>query len=1039
MIQFGFGGGEMTWAKFKTKWKNNPGKESAASQEHFADLCRLLGHPTPNDPESIGTGFEFQKGAKKADGSDGWADVWKRHFFAWEYKGKHKNLDKAYGQLLLYRGNLENPPLLVVSDIERILIKTNWTNTPTEEHEIRLEDIDSPSSLSQLKALLFDPEELKPKETRDDITVKAVRQVSKIASRKRDNEIELTRLSKFLDRCVFCFFAEDIGLLPKDIFTNLINSCQADPDRFRKRAAEFFQTMAKGGDYGNDRLKWFNGDLFEGDDVPPIDIHDLTLLAKAGVQNWKNIDPRIFGTLFQEVLEQRQERAALGGHYTKEKDIEKLVKPVVMAPLEDLWTEIQHGIAELLGTDRVGLFPDDKTWHRVEVDNSERKEVEKRLLAFRSRLASMTVLDPACGSGNFLYVALRLLKDLEKLVVNYAARFDIDLMGDEVTPRQLYGIEKSEYAWQLAQLTVWIAYLQWRIENGFEDVPEPVLRTQDTFAPHDAIVGEDGSIPDWPEVEAIISNPPFLGGKKMRKELGDEYVDALFETWDNHVARESDLCCYWFEKARAHIEDGKAKRVGLLATQAIRGGANRKVLKRIKETGDIFFAISDQVWYEVTGDAHVQISMVGFDDGSEQRRTLNGKKVDAINSNLTAGVDLTKAVPLNQNKGICFMGTTKGGDFDIPYEKPGTLDMDVDTAAQMLWEPNPHGRPNSDVLVPWVNASDVTGRLRNMWIVDFGVDRIEEDSALYEAPFEYAKRHVLPVRAKSRTTIATWWLHERRREDMRLAVGANKRYVITGRVTKHRFFSWLDAVIQPDSATFAFARDDDYFFGILHSRFHELWALATGTQLREKESGFRYTPETCFDAFACPFNGRGMDRRLAALSDFATTGDGKDEALVAAVKKYLASSPIKGFKQKELVSVVKIARAAYDLHALRDRYLNPPEAMTERVIEFPASVDGPWKLHILPGSVDKKTGVGTACYSWLVPKSTAHAAAPDDKHGKALRVRTLTELYNENPTWLDNAHRKLDEAVAETYGLDPGMSDEELLSELLRMNKSIAG
>lgn len=1028
----------MTWAEFKTKWRANPGRERAASQGHFIDLCELLGHPDPNDPGSIGNGFEFEKGAKKTGGGDGWADVWKRHYFGWEYKGKHKNLDKAYAQLLLYRNALENPPLLVVSDIERIIVRTDFTNHPMVEHEILLDEIDSPHNLRILHALFFDVEDLRPKETRDDITQEAVRMMSVIATRERRKKLSDEVLANFLDRCVFCFFAEDIGLLPQDIFTNLIKACLADPEKFQKKASEFFKKMWKGGEYGNDTLKWFNGNLFEGQDAPLLTEADLTDLHKAGEQNWKSIDPRIFGMLFQDVLERKGKRAQLGAHYTKEKDIEQLLRPVLTEPLENEWQAAQQAVIDIVGPKKMKLFENDKNWTLVEVSDSQRGKIKDLLLAFRKRLATVRVLDPACGSGNFLYVALKRLKDLEKSVVNFAARFSIDLKGQEVTPRQLYGVEKSHYAWQLAQLTVWIAYLQWRIENGFKEVSEPVLNTQDTFKLHDAVLGADGQIPSWPHVDVIVSNPPFLGSKRMRKELGDAYVDALFETWDGSVARESDLCCYWFERARMHLAGGGVKRVGLLATQAIRGGANRKCLAKIKESGDIFFAVSDQVWYEVTGDAHVQISMVGFDDGSQKAKVLDGKPVANINSDLTSGTDLPSAVALASNEDICFMGTTKGGDFDIPFEKEGTLQMDVDTASQMLWDHNPHGRPNSDVLVPWVNGADVTGRSRHMWVIDFGTDASEADAARYHLPFEFLKRVVLPVRASNKRDSYkdNWWLHVEPRPALRVAVAPLARYVITGRVTKHRFFDWMNQVVQPDSATFAFARDDDYFFGVLHSRFHEVWALATGTQLREKESGFRYTPKTCFDKFPFPFGVSGTDRRLAELSHFATTGAGASSDPAGAAKKWLEKQTGPAITAAQGASVVEIARAALELHQMRHNYLNPPTAMVERAIEFPATATGRWHRHIVAGSVDQATGVGMARYSWLVEKNKALAAVPGDQHTKSLKKRTLTDLYNERPTWLENAHSALDEAVAKAYGFKPHMSDDNTLEALLALNLS---
>jgi len=293
-----------------------------------------------------------------------------------------------------------------------------------------------------------------------------------------------------------------------------------------------------------------------------------------------------------------------------------------------------------------------------------------------------------------------------------------------------------------------------------------------------------------------------------------------------------------------------------LASQAIRGGANRRVLEQIQATGDIFYAQADRKW--IQDGVAVRVSMVGFDDGSETRRLLNESPdddpagalaralpVEGINTNLTHRTDLTTARRLKENLGISFMGDTKVGPFDISES----------TARQLLARPNPDRRHNSDVVRPWVNGLDITRRPRSMWIIDFPPGMSEREAALYEAPYEYAKRHVKPMRATAKSGDATgvpWWIHQRPRPDMRKALTGVRRYIATPRLTKYRFLVWLTPDILPDAQFIVFARDDDYFFGVLHSRAHEIWARSTGTQLREVASGFRYTPTTCFETFPFP-------------------------------------------------------------------------------------------------------------------------------------------------------------------------------------------
>jgi len=449
----------------------------------------------------------------------------------------------------------------------------------------------------------------------------------------------------------------------------------------------------------------------------------------------------------------------------------------------------------------------------------------------------------------------------------------------------LHGIEKDDFAFQLASIVVWIGYLQWKANHGYPPhLDQPILKPLNTIQQMDAILtlakvsepSQGWEEPDWPAAEVIVGNPPFLGDKKMRAELGDEYVDALRKLYADRIPGQSDLCCYWFEKARAMIAEGKVKRAGLLATQGIRGGANREVLKRIKESGDIFWAQSDREW--IQDGVAVHVSMIGFDNSTEKTRVLDDRSVAQINPDLTAAANLTAAQRLKENVDIAFIGTQKGGPFDIPTAQ----------AQQMIEQRgNPNGRLNSDVIRPWINGSDITGRPRDMWIIDFGGFMPLEEAAQYEAPFEYVKKHVYPVRKNLRRDNHRkyWWIHAESRPGMRDALRGLSRYIATPRVAKHRVFVWQRPEVLTDSAAVAIARDDDYFFGVLHSKVHELWARATGTQLREAESGFRYTPSTTFETFPFPWP--------------------------------------PGKEPKNDPRVKAIAHAAKELHEKRDSWLNP--------------------------------------------------------------------------------------------------------------------
>lgn len=424
--------------------------------EHFIDLCRLLGEPTPAEADSTGGWYCFEKSAKKAGGGDGWADVWKRGHFGWEYKGKGKDLQAAFKQLQLYTPALEYPPLLIVCDLEQIVIHTAFTGTVPEIHILLLDDLLNASKRRLLKWAFSEPDRLKPGITTHQITEQAARKLGDLAVSMRARGHIPYAVAHFLNRVLFCMFAEDTDLLPRRMFTRLLEAGQKNPPLLPGMLEGLFGSMADCGLLGIEVVDWFNGGLFDSKDVLPL-----------------------------ENIEQR-----------------------------------------------------------------------------------------------------------------------------------------------------------------------------------DAVLNADNTEAQWPEAEVIIGNPPFLGDKKMIGAMGEEYVTRLREHYKGRVPGGADLVTYWFEKARAQIEQGRARYAGLVATNSIRGGANRKVLERVRDTGAIFEVWSDEPW--VNEGAAVRVSLVTFgpkDNGRSLR--LDGKRVGAIHADLTAGrdtttaVDLTSAKRLPQNRQRSFMGTTK--------------------------------------------------------------------------------------------------------------------------------------------------------------------------------------------------------------------------------------------------------------------------------------------------------------------------------------------------------------------------------------------
>ena len=731
-----------------------------------------------------------------------------------------------------------------------------------------------------------------------------------------------------------------------------------DPEKFADYASRLFGAMATGGDVGFEPVAWFNGGLFDDDTALPLDQEGIETALKAAALDWSEIDPSILGTLFERGLDP-DKRSQLGAHCTDRDKIMRIVEPVIVRPLLAEWETAKAGIAATVKRADAAGSPAAQT--RL------RRQADQALRTFLELLRRFTVLDPACGSGNFLYLALHALKDIEHRVQLEAETLGLARGFPAVGPANVKGIEINAYAAELARVSVWIGEIQWMRRNGFSNSTNPILDPLDTIECRDAILTPDGEEPDWPEVDAVIGNPPFLGGKLLIGGLGEDYVGRMFATWKGRVPPEADLVCYWFVKAGEQIASGKATRVGPVATNSIRGGANRRALQAATEGRPIFDAWSDEPW--VIDGAAVRVSLVCFSGAGHAytpETCMDGEPADEIHSDLTArrgraGIDLTGARRIPTNIGVAFMGDAKSGAFDVPG----------DLAREWLGLPaNPNGRPNADVLKPWVNGMDLTRRPAGKWIVDFGWEMSEADAALYEAPFGYVREHVWPKRQRNRAVSVKrlWWRHERPRPEMWKALDGLPRFLATPTVSKHRLFVWLDAGVCPDHQLIVIARDDHTTIGILHSRFHEVWSLRLGTWLG-KGNDPRYTPTTTFETFPFP-DGLSPDIPAADYAD--------DPRAIA------------------------IADAARRLVKLRDRWLNPPEWVE-------------WVDEPVSGYPKR-------------PVARNGAAA------KELKARTLTNLYNARPQWLADAHATLDAAVAAAYGWDAGISEDEALRKLMGLN-----
>ena len=383
----------------------------------------------------------------------------------------------------------------------------------------------------------------------------------------------------------------------------------------------------------------------------------------------------------------------------------------------------------------------------------------------------------------------------------------------------------------------------------------------------------------------------------------------------------------------------------------------------------------------------------------------DGAEVQQVNADLSAGYDTTAKTQLRANADRCFMGSTKVGAFDVEQE----------ISLGWLSHPNPHGKPNSDVMRPFRNGSDLVRKDSHRWIVDFGVGTTSEDAALYESPFAHVVECVKPEREKNNDKWRRnhWWLLGRTLPDFRKATADKTRYIGTARVATHRIFVWQDSPVLPDSKVIAIAFDDDFHFGVLHSRIHEVWTLAT-CAWHGIGNDATYNPTECFETFPFPYADDNTQNALQTVAKFRAAHYHNDQSSVLREDP----PPTSPAEHRDA-----IAAAAKELNELRENWLNPPEWTATRTLEFPGSTDGPWSRFVT--NPDAR-GVGTV-RSPLTEARDAECAAK-------LAKRTLTKLYNERPAWLANAHAKLDAAVAAAYGWPADLSDDEILSRLLALN-----
>jgi hypothetical protein len=923
-------------ASFVERWRAADGTELANYQLFIHDLASLLGvpHPEPAREDTRDNAYVFERRVTLARGdgssSEGRIDCYRRGCFVLEAKkvragAATRSFDDA---LLRARAQAESyaralpahegrPPFLLVVDVGHVIevyaefSRSGATYTPFPDprsHRIRLTDLAKPAVQDTLRGIWTDPLSLDPAKRSARVTREIAAQLAQVAKALEGTGHAPKRVAAFLSRCLFTMFAEDIGLLPKRAFADLLERYTLKPDVLARQLEILWQNMDRGefSPLLETTLLKFNGKLFKQPEALPLERAQIELLLQAARADWKQVEPAIFGTLLERALDP-DERHALGAHYTPRAYVERLVLPTIIEPLRADWQHTQAAALVLLNE------------HKAE---DARRVVREYLM----RLCEVRVLDPACGSGNFLYVALEQMKRLEGEDLNFLDELGdtqgrLDLAGVSVDPHQLLGIELNPRAAEVAEMVLWIGYLQWHFRTrGNVNPPLPVLKDFHNIECRDAVLAYDRveyetdadgrpvtrwdgrttkkhpvtglDVPDesaqvpvekyvnpraaeWPQADFVVGNPPFIGNKRMRTALGDGYVEALRGSWPN-VPETADLVMYWWEYAAQMTRGGKLRRFGLITTNSLRQTFNRKLIERHlgeKPPLSLVFAIPDHPWVDSADGAAVRIAMTvgqaaGTDEGSlwtVAEEAVSGGDEDAsrirftqdrgvIHADLRLGANVARAAALRANSALSNRGVIPHGEgFFVSEDEAqqlgiGTCDW-FDRYARL-----------------YRNGRDIAGTPRNVFALDFFGLSAEEVRTKFPAAYQHLLEHVKPERDHNprKARRENWWVFAENQPKMRRSIAGLPRFIATIQTAKHRFFVFLDASVLPDDKLIVIGSPDAAVLGCLSTRFHVAWSLAAGALLEDRPV---YNKTECFEAFPFPVCADLQSSRIATLAE----------------------------------------------------------------------------------------------------------------------------------------------------------------------------
>ena len=925
--------------QFITRWKNTEGAgaELADFQSFLLELCDVLEVPKPNPKSdaSKDSSYIFERpvdsftsdGEKKK--SKNRIDLYRRNCFVMEGKqsgkkigsqGWNNAMQKAKNQADNYVRSLPTdegrPPFIVVVDVGRsIQLYSEFSCSggiyvpfPDPSHYlIRLEELANKDVQQRLQTLWVSPEALDPSRYAAKVTKEVSVRLADLAKSLEESGYDVERTAHFLKRCLFTMFSEDVDLIPEGSFTKLLEGLKETPEYFADSMRSLWDTMNAGGFEGQLRkvLPRFNGGLFSDIDPIPLNAEQIQLLIEAAKADWRYVEPAIFGTLLERALDPR-ERHKLGAHYTPRIYVERLVMPTMIEPLRKEWETVKVSVEMLLQ------------------QNKENKALET-LRTYHFHLCEIKVLDPACGSANFLYVALEHLKRLEGEVLNAirdlsAGQAMLDTGGLMVDPHQFLGIEINPRAAAIAEIVLWIGFLQWHYRiNGKLELPEPILRDFKNIENRDALIeydsrepllGEDGNpktvwdgvsfkvsattgelIPDesgqvpvyqyynpkkttWPDTNYIIGNPPFIGASVMRRALGDGYVDAVRATWKK-LPESADFVMHWWHIASEKLKAGAIKKFGFISTNSISQTFNRRVMEpHLRDKNNptsLSFVIPDHPWVDSSDGAAVRISMAACTKGD-----LPG--ILSLVTNECGGEEV-KSITLNQKEGKIFPDFRIGAD--LSSSRPLTSNLELSNKGVLLIG-------SGFIITPdkarglglgkitgiekhiryYKNGRDITQNSRDVMVIDlFGLST-EEARKNFPTLYQHVYEHVKPERdhnpRKSRKE--KWWIFGEPNKKLRQQLSGLERYISTVETMKHRLFVFSDKSILPDNKLVNIALFEPFYLGVLSSRLHTLWSFAAGSRLGVGNDPV-YVKTTCFETYPFPFVEQDESHTIMKLAE----------------------------------------------------------------------------------------------------------------------------------------------------------------------------